>query len=296
MKENAGKFSVIFDKEKGYFHLSPLPSCETLKAYYEEQFYGGNYREGQIQDSAPEIQNQKEEKDFLGIQYADIIEIVNSKAPGNRIIDIGCGFGSFLHYCQEKGYDAFGLDPSFQAIKNARESGLNVVRSHIEELNSVVQEKFHTAVLLGVLEHLLEPNVILQNINNILVDNGLLIVRVPNEFNVLQTIANQEYHLDEWWVTAPVHINYFTVSTLVKLIESVGFKVILKESTFPLEMFILFGDQYVGCPEIGKMIHKKRVLFEQTLAKHDNPFKRKLFRNFAELGIGREITIYARKE
>lgn len=289
------QFSVVFDKEKGYSHLSPLPNRETLEAYYQKQFYGGNYQEGQVQDSAPEVQ--KEEQDFLGIQYADILEIVDSKAPGNRIIDIGCGFGSFLKHCQREGrYDTFGLDPSLQAVESAKKSGLNVIQSNIEELESVIQEKFHTAILLDVLEHLLEPSIVLQNIKNILVDKGLLIVRVPNEFNVLQTTANLKYHLDNWWVTPPVHVNYFSISTLKKLVETAGFKVFLKESTFPLEMFILFGDQYVGHSEIGKMIHKKRVLFEKTLAKYDNQFKRKLFQNFAKLGIGREITIYAHKK
>ncbi|MDD4761560.1 MAG: class I SAM-dependent methyltransferase [Candidatus Pacebacteria bacterium] len=293
MKENTEKFSVVFDEEREYFHLSPLPSHETLLAYYQNQFYGSNYQ-GQIQDSAPEVQ--KKDQDFLDTQYADIFDIIDSKSLGNKIIDIGCGFGNFLDYCQRKGYDSFGLDPSFQAIKEAEKYNLNVIQSNIENLKAVVTEEFHTAVLLDVLEHLIEPAIVLKNVKDILTDGGLLIVKVPNEFNTLQTIANQEYRLNEWWVTAPVHINYFSVKTIVNLIEKNGFEVFLKESTFPLEMFILFGDQYVGHPEIGKIIHSKRVLFEQTLAKHNNKFKRKLFQSFAELEIGREIIIYACKK
>jgi len=97
-------------------------------------------------------------------------------------------------------------------------------------------------------------------------------------------------------VAAPQHINYFTVEHLQGLLEKSGFEVFLKESTFPLEMFIMFGEQYVGDSVVGKSIHNKRVLFEQTLKKYDNSYKRKMYQMFAEMGLGREITIYARKK
>ncbi len=288
------KYQVKFDKEYGYCHLYPIPSRSELKEYYDKQFYSANYGK-QINDSSKKVQ--EEESEFFLMQYEDILEIINKKAPGKKIIDIGCGYGNFLKFCQERGYEVFGLDPSPEAVDNAKEMGIEAIKADIEDIKNKVNKKYHTAVMLNVFEHLCEPYRTLRDIReNILEDNGLLIIRVPNEFNKLQIIANEEYNLKSWWVSAPQHINYFTVPHLVNLVNNCGFEVFLKESTFPLEMFILFGEQYVGNFALGKAIHEKRVLFEKTIKKYDNDYKRKMFQKFAEIGLGREITVYARKK
>ena len=47
------------------------------------------------------------------------------------------------------------------------------------------------------------------------------------------------------------------------------FEVKISEASFPLEMFLLFGENYVKDPATGKTCHKKRVAFEQNLRKQD---------------------------
>jgi len=289
------KYEIKLDEELGFFHLFPIPSKEELEKYYEKEFYSQNFSR-QINDSSDQVQ--EEEREFIEMQYADIVEILDKESVGKRIFDIGCGYGNFLKFCSQKGYEVGGIDPSEDAVTQIKSKlGFNVVKTDIEDVKGIVKEKYHTAVLLNVLEHLRKPQDVLIDIHdNVLEDKGLLVVRVPNEFNKLQLIANQEFDLKQWWVCPPQHINYFTIQHLENLINKSGYEVFLKESSFPLEMFILFGDQYVGNPQLGKIIHNKRVNFEKILTKHDNSYKRLLFQNFAEMGLGREITIYARKK
>ena len=288
------KYQIKFDDKHGYAHLFPVPTREELKKYYDEQFYGENYVK-QINDSSKKVQ--EEESEFIIMQYEDLLEIIKRDAPGKKIIDIGCGYGNFLKFCQTAGYEVFGLDPSSEAIKNVRAMGVEATVADMEDLKNKVDKKYDVAVMLNVFEHLREPYETLKDIReNILNDNGLLIIKVPNEFNKLQVIANKEYGLKSWWVSAPQHINYFTIPDLVNLLDKNGFEVFLKEASFPLEMFILFGDQYVGDSALGKTIHEKRVLFEKTIKKYDNDYKRKMYRQFAEIGLGREVTVYARKK
>lgn len=287
-------YEIKLDERHGYYHLFPVPTRKELKEYYDKEFYSANYAK-QINDSAKAVQ--EEESEFVTMQYEDVVEILEKEAPGKRIIDIGCGYGNFMKYCKAKGFDVFGLDPSSDAIRNARGMGMTVIEADIEDLKKSVDTKYHSAVLLNVFEHLREPYTTLRDIrDHILEDGGVLVIKVPNEFNALQTIANQAYDLKSWWVSAPQHINYFTIPHLVQLLENNGFSVFLKEATFPLEMFILFGEQYVGNPEVGKAIHNKRVLFDTTLHRYDNAFRHQLYRTFAESGIGREVVVYAKKK
>jgi len=294
MNTKTSKYEVRLNQE-GFFQLYPLPSDEELEKFYKT-FFSTEHQGQQIMDASKEVQNQKSEKEFLAIQHHDILSVLQENSPKRKLLEIGCGFGSFLESCQNEGFEALGIDPAPEALENAKRNNLNVIQGNIENLNNASLGKFDSIVMLDVLEHLRNPLSVLENIREkFLKEKGILVVRTPNEFNPFQVIANREYNLNQWWINAPMHINYFTVSHLVKLIEKAGFKVFLKESTFPLEMFILMGDQYVGNQDIGKTDHERRILFEKNMKKHNNDFKRKIFQNFAELEIGREITVYAVK-
>ena len=56
------------------------------------------------------------------------------------------------------------------------------------------------------------------------------------------------------------------------------------------------GRDYVNDGKIGRECHKLRKNFELNINKANmNDLKRKIYRNFAELGIGRELIMIARK-
>ena len=118
----------------------------------------------------------------------------------------------------------------------------------------------------------------------------------------MQEIVQKSYKKKEYWVTLSSklkkfdHINYFNFKSISKLVEKIGFKIILKESTFPLEFFILMGQDYIKNPKLGKKIHLERVKFEENFKNSgSNENKRLLYRNFAEMEIGRTAIIYAKK-
>jgi 2-polyprenyl-3-methyl-5-hydroxy-6-metoxy-1,4-benzoquinol methylase len=288
------KYQIKLDRKYGYYHIFPIPDKKELAQYYEREFYSAKYNK-QINDSSKKVQQKEEE--FINSQYEDVLEIIGKEAPGKKIIDIGCGYGNFMKFCWKRGFKTFGIDPSADAVNYAKAGGLRAIKADIEDFKDLIKEKYDAAVMLNVFEHLRKPYEILKVIrDNILAEGGLLIIRVPNEFNRLQLIANEKYNLKKWWVAIPQHINYFTVKHLVKLVEKSGYEIFMKEATFPLEMFILLGDQYVGDSKLGKIIHQKRVLFEKTLKEYDNNYKRQMYQKFAEIELGREVVIYARKK
>ena len=111
----------------------------------------------------------------------------------------------------------------------------------------------------------------------------------------VQTAGRDVHGLTDWWVAPPAHLNYFSKDTLVNLLEGTGYSVQLAEASFPLEMFLLFGDNYVKDGSIGSVCHKKRVAFEQNLRMHGKTSSLKNFyRSLAELNLGRQITIYSK--
>jgi len=120
-------------------------------------------------------------------------------------------------------------------------------------------------------------------------------VAVPNDFSPFQKILSNDLGMKPWWLAPPHHINYFTPDTLCRLLEKNGFEIIKKESSFPMELFLMLGDNYVEDPSLGRKMHNKRKKFDMILSQFDNQFKRDLYQAFANLNIGRDIIVYAKK-
>jgi SAM-dependent methyltransferase len=158
--------------------------------------------------------------------------------------------------------------------------------------------RFDVVLLMNVLEHLSDPVQVINDIRQtVLRDGGLLIVEVPNEFNAFQ-VAGQELHgLTQWWVAPPAHLNYFSASTLSNLLNASGFDVSHVAASFPLEMFLLMGDKYVGDRELGRHCHERRMAFEMNLRRLGrSDVLETFYKALASVDLGRQVIAYALKD
>lgn len=287
--------NIIEDPKHKYLRLEPIPSNEEVAEFYAKEFYDANA--SYFNNSSLEVQ--QEQSDFFNARWNDVYTNCSKKFNGEikdkTVFDIGFGFAQALLFFKEKGLEVSGLEPSIDGYNYALSKGINAFHSGIESFECVGNNKFDIVLLMNVLEHLREPATTLLNIKNqLLNDNGILVIDVPNDFNTFQEVANLEYDLDQWWVVSPNHINYFSPDSLKSLLNDCGYDVFEYESAFPLDMFLLFGDQYVGNPEIGRECHNKRVNFERLMRKYNKEKELKaLYKSFADLNLGRSITIYA---
>ena len=57
---------------------------------------------------------------------------------GRRIVDIGCGPGTFLMVAKSRGWEVAGVDPAAPAAERAREMGLDVTHGFVEPFAAAV--------------------------------------------------------------------------------------------------------------------------------------------------------------
>lgn len=288
MKTN---YRIIADPEYGYLRADPTPSREEVERYYREEFYS----EKRFNDSSLEVQ--EEEREFFDSRWEGIHRRC-AAFFGNRpfsLFDVGFGYAQALQYFRSKGVSVSGLDPAPQGVAHARSLGLDVYQAGIEDFDCVGTRRFDVVTLLNVLEHLRHPPDTLRNVGEkLLKPRGLLVVEVPNEFNDFQTAANAELDLGEWWVSPPAHLNYFSTTSLTALLDRCGYQVVHREASFPLEMFLLMGDVYVGDAAIGKQCHNKRVKFESLLRRQGKGEKLdEFYQALASLDLGRQTLVFA---
>lgn len=256
-----GKFKVIDCEVCGFKHLDPIPSKEEIKEFYERQYY---------QEKIPKLLDpEKEEKElqWSNLWYRDRLLTLNKYIEDEPkiLLDVGCGNGFFLKFMSENGWEAFGIEPSPKASEYARSLGLNVFNTPLEEFVEKRWYGYFDAINLKcVLEHVPNPMEILEICKSLLKDSGMICVEVPNDFNILQL---QVHKLDkpQYWIAIPDHINYFDFDSLKKLLKSLDYEIVLRTTDFPMEFFLLMGEDYIGNDEVGSKCHQKRMKFELSL-------------------------------
>ena len=287
------KFKVI-KNDYGFYQINPTPSEEEITKFYAEEFYTGEYKN--FNDSSLEVQLNDEE--FFQGRWNDIyenfIEIDKKFQNKAEILDVGCGWGLALQFFKKKGYDCYGFDPAKEAVEYGCKKGLTIKHAGLKSLDVFDGKKFDIISLFNVLEHMSDPVEVIKQIKTIIKKDGILVIDVPNEFNEFQVSGRDTHNLNDWWIAPPNHLNYFSRDSLVNLLEKFDFEVKICESSFPLEMFLLFGDNYVKDGQLGSSCHKKRVAFEQNLRRQGKTkFLKKFYRTLANLNLGRQVAVYA---
>jgi 2-polyprenyl-3-methyl-5-hydroxy-6-metoxy-1,4-benzoquinol methylase len=130
------------------------------------------------------------------------------------VLEVGCGFGSFLDLVQEKRQaEAQGIDLSSAAIEVAQSRRLPVAVQDVVELAARQPESFDVVCAFQVLEHVPDPRTFLEACTRLLKPGGRLCIGVPNNDGYLG-----KQHLDEALLNQPPHhITRWSTRTLVSL-------------------------------------------------------------------------------
>ncbi|MGH6884461.1 MAG: class I SAM-dependent methyltransferase [Geminicoccales bacterium] len=141
-------------------------SVAELDQYWQEDFW-----------TEEEIEKRKEREPV----FRHAFEILRHHKPETTsVLDIGCGIGTFLAVCREGGLSITGVEPSAVACEvSKREYGLELIN---EPFSSRMFQgtKFDAIFAAQVLHHLEDPAAFAADVDRVLADGGILILRTPN--------------------------------------------------------------------------------------------------------------------
>lgn len=286
----ANGFDVIDCRQCRFKHVIPIPNEAALAQAYQHDYY--------TQEKPLYLERYREDLDWWNMVYAERFEILEQHlfVQQRYLLDIGSGPGFFLLSGQKRGWQVKGIEPSIQAVEHSQALGLDVINGFFSEQTAPSLGSFDAINMGEVLEHIPDPMAFLKLVHRQLNDNGLVCIIVPNDFNPFQLLLRDHLGFKPWWVAPPHHINYFDFSTLSDLVERCGFEVVHKEATFPIDMFLLMGDNYVGNDELGRACHARRKALELNLSNGGmTAIKRGFSEACASLAIGREVVLFAKK-
>ena len=113
---------------------------------------------------------------------------------GKTILSIGCGLGAEMQPLTKDGFVTVGLDPErgFLKIGKTKESANSFICA-VGEAIPLCGCSFDVVLLFDVLEHVKNPDTVLEEIGRILKTKGILFVAVPNRFYLFETHGIQIY-------------------------------------------------------------------------------------------------------
>lgn len=288
--ENANGFGIKDCADCGFIHIDPIPSAKELDSVYSEEYY----TEEKPQFIARVIEDLK----WWDSVYDDRYDFFESRLPFSRraVLDIGCGPGYFLKRGMERGWNGVGIEPSRQAARHAAGLGVDVRNAFFNEETASTLGKFDAVHLSEVLEHVPDPAQVLNTAFGLMNGGGVICCVVPNDYSPVQKVLTERLDYDPYWLAPPHHINYFSFSSLSGLLERTGFKVVHSTAMFPIDFFLLMGDNYIGDDALGRASHARRKRLDLMLGEPQlKAFKKELYELMARHGIGREMVVYGVK-
>lgn len=157
------------------------------------------------------------------------------------LLDVGSGRGEMLVAARDAGFgDVVGLEPSVANREFAGVHGIELLPKTIEEFAETTDRTFDVVTLNAILEHVPNPDSMIEACSRLVARGGLLYLDVPNEANLFVTIGNRVNALRGSQAVLqlaptfpPYHVFGFTRHSIRFLLEKYGFKILsLRVSTW----------------------------------------------------------------
>lgn len=184
------------------------------------------------------------------------------------VADVGCGNGLFSAYLKQKWpIKLTGIDASEHALESALAKGFDQVLlcDDFSRLPLNVEDRSFDFVLnKDVMEHLLDPDFLLSEIERVLRPKGLFLLHIPVDFNLWRRLKFVFTNNIDTYNHAPLrcpgakewnwpHVRFFTYKGILELLKNHNFRVLKDYSShFTDSVPLLY--HIPGCMRIAKML------------------------------------------
>ncbi|WP_271605730.1 class I SAM-dependent methyltransferase [Bradyrhizobium sp. CCBAU 11434] len=182
--------------------MNPQPSWEELQPYYNTN-YAPYKRTNELEDDESALREARKTGQLRHIPLP----------TAKRLLDLGCGAGSFLRLAKKLGSIEQGVEPSKYAASVAQKQGLNVFCGTLEQFAAANPgAKYDIITANHVVEHLPDPVATLRTMKALLADEGTIWISVPNAAYPICRALNGLWHSTD----LPYHLMQFSPASMAR--------------------------------------------------------------------------------
>jgi 2-polyprenyl-3-methyl-5-hydroxy-6-metoxy-1,4-benzoquinol methylase len=228
-------FSILGCKDCGLGHTCPQP--DDLAPFYDQTYYGNRH---------------SFTADYCVSRRLRFLRSLGLSSAGKKLLDVGCGEGSFLCAARDAGWDVAGTEIN---AGPARELGLDV-RESVAEIRDLAP--FDCITLWHSLEHLRNPMGSIAELMKLMKEDGVMLIAVPDASGIQAIWSGRHWlHLD-----VPRHLHHFSLISLRRLLENNGLDV--RQSWHQEFEYDLLGWSQSA---LNKLVAIPNVFFDQLTGK-----------------------------
>jgi 2-polyprenyl-3-methyl-5-hydroxy-6-metoxy-1,4-benzoquinol methylase len=143
------------------------------------------------------------------------------------ILDIGCYHGLLGRFMTQRGYTYSGIDIDPELLKKTKSFGLEAKHCDLDREDIPYQGTYKYITFFDVLEHLHDPEAVLNKIKKKMNKESMLLISLPNDFHLLNRIRfmlGKPIYPDSFW--SHTHLHTFTRNEAISFLKKQGFKIL----------------------------------------------------------------------
>ncbi len=201
-KDTAVASGVVLDvRECAFCGLVQLTNDPV--PYYKDVIRAGSF--------SPSMRQRQQD------EFARFIDRFSLK--GKNILEIGSGRGEYLSILDEMPVNAFGMEHNPELNQISRDKGLKTYEAYPTDLNGPISDRvFDAFVSINFLEHAPDPGAFLRGAANLLTEDGVGMIGVPDF----------EFELSDNFLFSFMsdHLSYFSSDSLSNTLTLNGFEIV----------------------------------------------------------------------
>ena len=215
-----GRWNIGECETCGFAQVDPLPLQESrAECYSEEKVVERNIKQKsglqKFSRTMKRLFRQAAGWDKSWIFYDKLRRCLS---PGSKILDVGCGDGSFLRKAKED-FNCTGIEISDYLASLARkQEGIKAITGNFLSTD-FRDEKYDAITLISLLEHLEDPERAARKCFGLLNKGGALLLKTVNYGCLNRKVVGKGWT----GFRPPDHVVYFSPSNLRMFLKKIGF-------------------------------------------------------------------------
>jgi ubiquinone/menaquinone biosynthesis C-methylase UbiE len=118
--------------------------------------------------------------EYDDFRNTNLYELIQKEVSGDSLLDVGAGAGEFMRYCKNKMkvLRIEGVEPNNDLRYLSAQKGTKIDFSDINEVVDA-KKRYATITLIDVLEHINNDEEMMEKLENMLENNGRIVIVVP---------------------------------------------------------------------------------------------------------------------
>jgi 2-polyprenyl-3-methyl-5-hydroxy-6-metoxy-1,4-benzoquinol methylase len=165
----------------------------------------------------------------LGNKYSRNRILVAMVGDGDRVLELGCNSGFISRHLKDKNCRVTGIEIDPAAAQIARSWCDRVLTCDINQPEWIasLEGPFDTIICGDVLEHLVNPSMVLKSLGSLLTPGGKIVISLPNvaHWTVRFGLLLGNFNYQPMGILDATHLHFYTLKSAHRLIADSGYRV-----------------------------------------------------------------------